>query len=268
MTEPAPAAEEIVVRVERDGHVAVVTLSRPDAINAINNAMRRQFPAALQALEADEQVRCVLLAGDGPRGFCAGADIKEFAASETSLQARRRLLQGSFSDALERFSKPVVAALHGFCLGGGLELALACDIRIAAADTTFGLPEVNLGLIPGGGGTQRLPRIVGLGRALDLLLTADRIDSQEALRIGLVSRVVAAGADLRSEAMQVAQRIAAKPPAATAAAKEAARVGSTLDLPAGMRLEKDLFALLLATEDKLEAAAAFREKRAPRFAGR
>jgi enoyl-CoA hydratase/carnithine racemase len=169
---------------------------------------------------------------------------------------------------LERFSKPVIAAIHGFCLGGGLELALACDIRIAAAGSVFGLPEVNLGLIPGGGGTQRLPRIVGLGRAPDLLLTADRIDAQEALRIGLVSRLVPEGADLLAQARQVAQRIAAKPPAAAAAVKEAARVGSTLDLAAGMRLEKDLFALLLATEDKLEAAAAFREKRAPLFTGR
>jgi enoyl-CoA hydratase/carnithine racemase len=264
----AQQQEEEAVRVERDGHVAVVTLNRPDAINAISQAMRRQLPAALQALEADDDVRAVVLTGSGPRGFCAGADIKEFAAAETSLQARRRLLQGGIQDAIERFSKPVVAAIHGFCLGGGLEIALACDIRIAAAGAQFGLPETGLGLIPGGGGTQRLPRIVGLGRALDLLLTGDRIDAAEAHRIGLVTRVVPEVADLLEEAMQVARRIAAKPPAASAAAKEAARVGSTLDLQAGLRLEKDLFALLLATEDKLEAAAAFREKRAPRFTGR
>ena len=261
-------SEEQAVQVERDGHVAVITLNRPDAINAINDVMRRQFPAALQALEAEEGIRVVVLTGAGDRGFCAGADIKGFGAPETSLQARRRLLQSGFSDALEKFSKPSIAAIHGFCLGGGLELAMACDIRIACPGAQLGLPEINLGLIAGGGGTQRLPRLIGLGRALDMLLTGERIETAEAHRIGLVSRVAASKEELLPEARALAERIAAKPPAAAAAAKEAARVGSSLDLAAGLRLEKDLFALLLGTDDKLEAASAFKEKRTPRFTGR
>ncbi|WP_374521699.1 enoyl-CoA hydratase/isomerase family protein [Hydrogenophaga sp.] len=266
-TETVETPENPVV-VERDGHVAVVVLNRPEAINAINAAMKIALPQVLQALDDDPDVRVVVMAGAGPRGFCAGADIKGFTEPETSLRARKRLLQAGFTSALDRFSKPTIAALHGHCLGGGMEIALACDLRVAAQDTLLALPEINLGLMPGAGGTQRLPRLVGLGRALELMLLGDRIGAEEALRIGIVNRVVATSADVRAEAVALAQRIAQKPPAAAAAVKEATRVGSTLDLATGMRLEKDLFALLLATEDKLEAATAFKEKRAPRFTGR
>lgn len=161
----------------------------------------------------------------------------------------------------------MIAALHGYCLGGGLELALACDIRIAAPGAQFGLPETGLGLIPGGGGTQRLPRVIGLGRAMDLLLSGDRIDAQEALRIGLVSRLVADRDALLGEARALAGRIAARPPTATAYAKEAARNGIEMDLQAGLTLEKTLFSLLMSTSDRAEAALAFKEKRAPRFTG-
>lgn len=259
--------EERAVCVEREGHVAVVTLNRPQAMNSINAAMRAQLPQVMQMLEADEEVRVVVLAGAGDRGFCAGADIKEFGTPETSLQARKRLQQSGFSTTLDRFSKPTIAAVHGYCLGGGFELAMACDIRMGSADLQMGLPEVDLGLIPGAGGTQRLPRLIGLGRALDLLLTGDRVNALEAHRLGLVSRLAGSKGELLEEARRVARRIALKPPAATAAVKEAARVGSSLDLAAGMRVERDLFSLLLATEDKLEAAAAFREKREPRFCG-
>jgi enoyl-CoA hydratase/carnithine racemase len=171
-------------------------------------------------------------------------------------------------EILDRVRKPVIAAIHGYCLGGGLEISMACDIRVAAPNAVFGLPETGLGLIPGGGGTQRLPRIVGLGRALDLLLTGDRIDAAEALRIGLVSRLAVSNEGLIDEVQALAERIAAKPANATAYAKEAARDGLELDLRAGLKLEKDLFVLLMSTGDRKEAAAAFKEKRPPVFTGR
>ena len=160
------------------------------------------------------------------------------------------------------------AAIHGYCLGGGLEISLACDMRVASPNAVFGLPETGLGLIPGGGGTQRLPRIIGLGRALDLLLTGDRIDAVEAHRIGLVSRLSASNDSLLDEVQILAERIASKPAAASAYVKEAARDGLELDLRAGLKLEKDLFVLLMSTEDRREAAAAFKEKRQPAFTGR
>ena len=260
--------QDDVVIVEHDGHVATVVLNRPQALNAINSRMKALFPRVLQELDDDPSVRAIVITGAGTRGFCAGADIKDFADPESSLQARKRLLQAGFAGALDRFSKPSIAAVHGHCLGGGLEMAMACDLRVAAHNTQLALPEINLGLIPGAGGTQRLPRLVGLGRALELLLTGDRIGAEDALRMGLVNKVVGPERDVRAEAVAMAQRIAQKPPAAAAAVKEAARVGSTLDLATGLRLEKDLFAMLLATEDKLEAAMAFKEKRTPRFTGR
>lgn len=262
-TESTPPA----VVVQHDEHVAIVLLNRAQALNAINTEMKTLFPQILQSLDDDPNVRVVVIKGSGERGFCAGADIKDFTQPETSLSARKRLLQANFATALDRFSKPTIAAIHGFCLGGGLEMAMACDLRIATEGAQLALPEINLGLIPGAGGTQRLPRLVGLGRALELMLLGDRIDASAALRIGLLNRVITTGEDLQTEAVKLAKRIAQKPPAAAAAVKEAARIGSTLDLQTGMRLEKDLFALLLATEDKLEAAAAFKEKRPARFTG-
>src|SRR5512134_452463 len=183
----ATGYESIAVEA-RDG-VAWVTLNRPDAINAINNAMRRELPAALRALDEDPAVRVIVLRGAGPRGFCAGADLKEEREAVTPASARSRWASPSWIQAFDQVAKPVVAAIHGYCLGGGLEVALACDLRIASADAVFALPETGLGLIPGGGGTQRLPRLVGLARALDLLTTGDRIDAAEAWRIGLITRL-------------------------------------------------------------------------------
>ena len=256
------------INYERRDSVAWITLTRPDQINAINDNVRNGLVQALEQADADAEVRAIVLTGSGPRGFCAGADIKEARGAETPVEARRRMLRTTYLDALERATKPIIAAIHGVCMGGGFEIALACDIRIASADAIFALPETGLGLIPGGGGTQRLPRIVGLGRALDLMLTGDRIDAQEALRIGAISRLVADNTQLAAEAEKVAQRIGAKPPTATAYAKEAARSGIELDLKAGLQLEKTLFTMLLTTEDRREAAAAFKEKRKPNFTGR
>lgn len=252
---------------EQRGRVALVTLNRPDVGNAINNDIRAALPELLEAVDRDDRYAAIVLAGAGTRGFCVGADIKEIRAVGSSVQERRRLLANPWIDRIGKLAKPVVAAIRGYCLGGGLEIALACDLRIAAPDAQFSLPETGLGLIPGGGGTQRLPRIVGLGRALDLLLTGDRVDAQEAHRIGLVSRLAHEQSGLIDEALLLAARIAARPPAATAYVKEAARAGLEMDLHAGLAFEKTLFALLLSTDDRAEAALAFREKRAPRFSG-
>ena len=253
------------VEVERRAGVAWITLNRPESINAINDSIRQHVPAALQALDANPDVHVIVVRGAGERGFCAGADLKERPAVENPLDARVLRARTTWIESFDRVAKPVIAQIHGFCLGGGLEIALACDLRIASADAVFALPETGLGLIPGGGGTQRLPRIIGLGRAMDMLLTGERIDASEALRSGLISRLVPDHAALATEAAALAERIAARPPLATCFAKEAARVGLQIDLPAGLRLERALFTLLLSGDERREALAAFREKRPPAF---
>jgi len=263
----ADGAIDHAVQIERVGRVGWVILNRPGQINAINPALRREASQALRVLDDDDDIGAIVIQGAGERGFCAGADIKS-QSDATSLPGLRAGMTPGWIEVLDQIRKPVIAAVHGYCLGGGLEIAMACDIRVAAPNAVFSLPETGLGLIPGGGGTQRLPRIVGLGRALDLLLTGDRIDAGEAHRIGLVSRLSATNETLIDEVQALAERIAAKPLAATAYAKEAAREGLELDLRAGLRLEKDLFVLLMSTDDRKEAAAAFKEKRPPRFTGR
>ncbi|CAO3363551.1 enoyl-CoA hydratase/isomerase family protein [Azospirillum palustre] len=256
------------VLVERRNGVGIVTLNRPDALNAINMAVRRGLTRACRDLEADPAIRTVLIRAAGERGFCVGADIKEFRQVDSAVSARRVDLGIAYIDAVASLTKPAIAAIHGFCLGGGFEIALACDIRIASADAVFGLPEVNLGLIPGAGGTQRLPRLIGTGRALDLMLTGERFGAEEALRLGVVSRLAPARQALDEQALALADAIAAKSPTAAAYVKEAVMNGADLDLDAGIALEKTLFTLLLTTEDRMEAAAAFREKRRPVFTGR
>jgi enoyl-CoA hydratase/carnithine racemase len=255
------------VVLERDGAVGWITLNRPHALNAINDDIRHGVPLALQELEADADVRVIVLRGAGSRGFCAGADLRESRAPLSAIEGRSHLRLAWF-DAFDQVRKPVIAAIHGFCFGGGFEIALACDLRIATADAVFAFPETGLGLIPGGGGTQRLPRLIGLGPALHLLLTGDRIDAQGALRCGLISGLSPSADALRDDARQLALQIAAKAPMATRFVKEAARSAMDLDLRAGLRMERGLFALLATTEDSREAAAAFREKRPPVFQGR
>jgi enoyl-CoA hydratase/carnithine racemase len=266
--EPAPAtAGRPAVRIDRDGAIGWVVLDRPAQINAINDAIRRGVPAALAELEADAAVRVIVIRGEGARGFCAGADIKEGRGPETSVQVRRRMQQARWIEALDRSEKPVIAAIHGYCMGGGLELALACDIRVAAPDAVLALPETGRGLIPGGGGTQRLPRVVGLARALDLLLSNDRVTASQALAMGLVTRVSATTDSLLAEVRALAERIALKPPTATLYVKQAARAAVELELKSGLNLELDLFAQLVPMQDVKEAALAFKEKRAPQFSG-
>ncbi len=254
--------------VERREKTAIVTLNRPDVINAFDDSIRLGLPKLLRELDADLAVTAIVIAGAGERGFCVGADIKEQRAIGSPAQELKRLQEFAWIESLDSVGKPVIAAIHGFCLGGGTELALACDIRVAAQDAWLGLPETALGLIPGGGGTQRLPRLVGLSRALDLLLTGDRISADDAYRIGLVTRVKPTREDALAEALRLAEHIGRRPQLATAYAKKAAKSGLELDLAAGLALEKTLFALLTSTEDRVEAAAAFREKRPPNFTGK
>src|SRR5690606_2665623 len=267
MTTMADEAFAPAVQIEHVNRVGWIILNRPGQINAINPALRREAAEALVRLDADPDVGAIIIRGAGERGFCAGADIKS-QNDAASLPALRADMSPGWIEILDQVRKPVIAAIHGYCLGGGLEIAMACDIRMAAPNAIFGLPETSLGLIPGGGGTQRLPRLIGLGRALDLLLSGDRIGATEAFRIGLVSRLSASNDSLIDEAQALAERIAARPAAASAYAKEAARDGLEMDLRAGLKLEKDLFVLLMSTEDRREAAAAFKEKRLPAFTGR
>lgn len=249
-----------IIGVDMRGGIAVVTVDAPP-VNALGAAVRKPLAEVLERLRPDASVKAIVFTCGG-RTFFAGADISEFGKPPVA---------PTLTDLFERIEacgKPTIAAIHGQALGGGLELALLCNHRVAVPSAKFGLPEVKLGILPGLGGTQRLPRIVGLGPALDLLLSGDRIDAAEAFRIGLVSRMSASGDSLIDEAQALAERIAARPTAASAYVKEAARDGFEMDLRAGLKLEKDLFVLLMSTEDRREAAAAFREKRPPAFTGR
>jgi E-phenylitaconyl-CoA hydratase len=251
------AAEAVLV--SRRGAVATITLNRPDRRNAIDQAMRDGLAAALDALDADEAVRIVVLTGAGP-AFCAGVDLAE--GTPAGATARPPV-----AAPLWAFRKPVLAAINGPAIGGGLELALACDIRIAATSAQLGLTEVRIGSLPGSGGTQLLPRLVGAGNAARMVLTGERIDAAEALRIGLVSAVVADEA-LAGAATAMADTIAENAPLSLVAAKQALRAALDLPFAEGQALERSLWAELAATEDRAEGRAAFRERRPPRFTGR
>ena len=248
-------------------HVATVTLNRPDVHNAMNEAMRRDLTRCFDSVALDDDVKVVVVTGAGERAFSAGADIREFVEPLVAVRFREQRRRLDFRQAMDRCSQPIIAAVNGFALGGGLELALACDIRVAAVGATLGLTEINLAIIPGGGGTQRLPRLVGRGKALEMILTGARIPADEALRIGLVERVVPTGEALKA-ATELARAIAAKAPVALRYAKEAVVKGLELPLADGLRLEGDLSTLLRTTEDRVEGAKAFLEKRTPRWTGR
>ncbi|NKE68852.1 enoyl-CoA hydratase/isomerase family protein [Ramlibacter sp. RBP-2] len=258
-------ADEPALMVEKKQCVAYITLNRENSLNAINNEIRDTFPKVLAQLDRARDVRAIVITGSGSRAFCVGADIKELRATGSITDLRKSFRHNGWIEALDDFSKPTIAAINGYCLGGGLELALACDIRIASSNSIFGLPEVNLGLIPAAGGTQRLPRLIGLGRALDLLITGEKIQAQVAYNLGLISRLIEEGSSLAAESERLANSIADKPAAAVAYVKEAARESANLDLKAGLRLEKDLLAILFNTKDRLEAADAFISKRPARF---
>ena len=254
------------IRSEVADGVATITLNRPDVLNAMNDGMRRELTHRFTELAADDGVRVVVVQGAGERAFSAGADIREFVEPPVPVRFREQRRQVDFRQVMDRCPQPIIAAIRGYALGGGLELALACDIRIAGDDAQLGLTEVNLAIIPGGGGTQRLPRLVGRGKALEMILTGARLPASEALRIGLVERVVPA-AEVLEAAMQLARTLADKAPVAVRYAKEAVVKGLELPLADGLRLEGDLSTLLRTTEDRLEGARAFLEKRRPRWRG-
>jgi enoyl-CoA hydratase len=247
--------------------VATVTLNRPEVHNAMNADMRRDLSSCFERLITDDSARVVVVTGAGGKAFSAGADIREFTIPQVPTVFREHRRRVEFRSLMERCPQPIIAAIGGHCFGGGLELALACDIRIASADSRLGLTEVDLAIIPGGGGTQRLPRLVGRGKALELILSAARIDAAEAHRIGLIERLVPAGESLKA-AQEFATTLAAKAPVALRYAKEAIVKGLALPLEDGIRLEGDLSVLLRTTEDRLEGAKAFLEKRKPRWMGR
>jgi enoyl-CoA hydratase len=254
------------IRYEAADGVATITLNRPDVLNAMNDAMRRELTACFTGLAGDADVRVIVVTGAGERAFSAGADIREFVEPLVPVRFREQRRRLDFRQVMDRCGQPIIAALRGFALGGGLELALACDIRIAGDDAQLGLTEVNLAIIPGGGGTQRLPRLVGRGKALEMILTGARLPAAEALRIGLVERVVPA-AEVLTSALELARTLAGKAPVALRYAKEAVVKGLELPLADGLRLEGDLSTLLRTTEDRLEGARAFLEKRRPRWQG-
>lgn len=258
-------AKAAAIRTEVDGAIGWIVLNRPDQINAISDEIRTGFPAALQALDDDPSIRVIVVRGAGDRGFCVGADIKEQRPPETAVEVRRRMDGARWIEALDRVNKPVIAAIHGYCMGGGLELALACDIRFAAPDAVFALPELGLGLIPGGGGTQRIARVLGLGRALDFVLTGDRVTAPVAREMGLVTRLSRTSEGLWDEVRELASRLADKSAMALSSARHLIRGSMEVPLARGLDRELDLFALLAVTEDRIEAARAFREKRKPRF---
>jgi enoyl-CoA hydratase/carnithine racemase len=269
---PSPASSPTAaltlanVLYEKRGDIAYVTVNRPKVLNALNTPTWKDLRTAFEEAREDVAVRGAILTGAG-KAFMAGADISEL-AHVTAFEAEQSSRFGQeVLDLIENLGKPVVAAINGFALGGGCETAMACTIRIAVESAKFGQPEVKLGLLPGGGGTQRLPRLVGKGRALQLILSGEMISSQEAYRIGLVNEIVPA-ANLIERAEAILKQIAANAPIAVKFALEAANKGMETSQSEGMLLEASYFGLCAATEDKKEGTSAFLEKRAPQFHGR
>ena len=253
-----------LVEISRDGHVALLQLNRPEARNALSPELMEQVAAALETFDPDPEVRCVVIAGS-EKVFAAGADIK--AMAERSFAEALRHPAASFWRRLAAIKTPMIAAVSGYALGGGCELALACDMIVAAESAKFGQPEINLGIIPGGGGTQRLARVLGKQRAMELVLTGRRFDAAEAQAMGLVNKVVADDAWL-DETMALARAVAEQPPIASRLAKQAVIAAEETALSAGLENERRLYELAMATEDRQEGMNAFLEKRKPNFEGK
>jgi enoyl-CoA hydratase len=254
------------IKVENRGAVVVLTIDRPDKLNALNKQVHAEGVAALDELRRDDSVRVLVITGSGEKSFVAGADIGEF-QNETPVTQRDTFHDKTLFNSIDTFPKPVIAMVNGFCLGGGNELALACDLRICSENARFSQPEINLGLIPGGGGTQRLTRLIGEGRSMEIMLTGEMIDAKTAYNYGLVNHVYPA-AELEAKTMELANKIAEKAPIALQLAKEAVKFASRSNLDEGLRREVDLFALCFSTEDKQEGVSAFLEKRKPVFKGK
>ena len=267
MSSPRTEATLENVLYEKKGAIAYVTLNRPKVLNALNQRTWQDLRAAFEDARDDADVRGAILTGAGDKAFIAGADISEL-AQVTAVQAERSSTYGQeVLNLVENLGKPVVAAINGFALGGGCETAMACTIRLATESARFGQPEVKLGVLPGGGGTQRLPRLVGKGRALQLILSGEMISAQEAYRIGLVNEVVPA-ADLIPRAEAILKQIFANAPLAVSYSLEAVNKGLETSQTEGLALEASFFGLCAGTEDKQEGTQAFLQKRAPQFQGR
>lgn len=257
--------QAVQVSKAADG-IAVLTLNRPEAANALSLQMLYELHEAIYNIKFDRQVRCVIVTGAGDKAFCAGADLKERAGMDmTQVRQTVALIRGNIND-LEQLPQPVIAAVNGAAFGGGTELALACDIRVATETAKFALTETSLGIIPGAGGTQRLPRLIGKGRAKELIFTARRIDAKEALEIGLVEYVTAPGGAL-AKAVEIAQQIVRNGPIAVSQAKFAIDKGYDVDLQTGLAIEQNAYEVIIPTKDRLEGLQAFKEKRLPLFRG-
>jgi len=247
--------------------IGIVTINRPESLNALNGEVFTELYKLFQEIEDDQDVRVVILTGSGEKAFIAGADIAEMQA-QSSVEIRSFIDKGRrASDRIYTLSKPVIAAINGFALGGGCELAMCCDLRVASENAKFGQPEINLGTIPGGGGTQRLSRLIGMTRAKELIYTGNAIDANTAFTMGLVNKVVPPE-NLMAEAKELARKLLSKSSIALALAKKAITSGANMNLPSGLDLEAECFALVFATEDQKEGMSAFLQKRKPEFKGK
>ncbi len=255
------------ITLEKKDGIAILTINRPQVLNALNRKTIEEIARAVDDIESDESVKVLIITGAGERAFVAGADINEFVGIDV---VTAKELSRNFQlllNRIETLGKPVIAAINGLALGGGCELAMACDIRIASEKARLGQPEINLGIIPGAGGTQRLPRLVGIAKAKELIFTGDMIDAREAERIGLVNRVVPPDRVV-DEAVELAKKLAGKSPFILKLAKEAINTGMNMDIYSAIALENDLVTIAFTTEDKEEGMRAFMEKRKPEFKGK
>ena len=259
--------EKEYVRCQIEGGIAVVTIDNPSSLNALNGPTLNQLEQVFDKLASNPEVKGVIITGGGEKSFVAGADITEFLQVKGNTAAAFMARGQRIFDKIEDFDRPVVAAINGFALGGGNELAMCCDIRIAAENALFGQPEVNLGIIPGYGGTQRLPRLIGPGKAKEIIFADERINAQEALRIGLVERVVPKGQAVE-EAKKLLRKILSKGPVAIKMAKKAINEGLGMSLRGGLDLEGQCEGVCFGTQDKDEGAQAFLGKRPAQFKGR
>lgn len=252
---------------EKKENIGVLTINRPQRMNAISNELTSELKKFLDEIENDDELRVLVITGAGDKAFVAGADINELVDRDALIGRRVSRQRQEIFSRIENLHVPAIAAINGYALGGGLELALACSIRVCSDKAQFGAPEVKLGIIPGDGGTQRLPRLVGLGRAMEMILTGDFIDAEEAYRIGLVNKIVP-HEELMEKAMELAKKIASRPPLAVRYAKEAVNRSLEGSTVSGFALESFLHALSCTTEDKKEGVSAFLEKRKGKFKGR
>jgi len=256
------------ILVERNDHIAVITINRSDALNALNFETLSKLQEAVEEIRIDNGVRVVIITGAGDKAFSVGADLKE-RKTLTDTEVRRNIYKiGEVFSLIDNLPQPTIAAINGFAFGGGMELALACDFRIAATGTLMGLTETSLAIIPGAGGTQRLPRLIGQAKALELILTAKRLTSEEALEYGILNTIVANNSELLNASYKLAEQMLANGPLAIQQAKFAVKQGMGVDLQTGLQIERKAYEVIIPTEDRLEALSAFAEKRKPKFKGK